>query len=193
MAEPAKGKESAAYCPGCGEMVDTYATEKEGVVESRCAFCGLILESAIVTQDILEKDCVIIVDDSELIRVMLKDALIDHKIAKKVISCSNGGDFITRLTERFEARLPIELVILDIQMPVMSGINAAVAMRAIESGLKRENRRIPIIFFSVKKCDENLKKAMDFCKPAQYINKAVSDSKQEMFKRIRAVVSRLLK
>ena len=120
---------------------------------------------------------------------MFKDALIENKVAKNVYTCADGAKFITKITEQFDLQYPVSLVILDIQMPVMSGRNAAVAMRAVEAGFKLGDKKIPILFFSVKKCDENLKKVMEFCQPAQYVNKGVSNSPQELFDRVKHVIA----
>lgn len=189
MVETAKDKQ---YCPSCGEDVDTYNVDRYGATEVRCNYCGLTLESAVFDSDIKEQSCIMLAEDSELIREMLKDTLLEKKVTKKVVAGVNGYDFIARLTERFEKREPVDLAILDIQMPVMSGINAAVALRAVENGFEREKRRIPILFFSVKKCDEMLKKVMQFCAPAHYINKGTNDSKEALFNRVKQVIAKLL-
>ena len=181
-----------AFCPGCGDNVSTYEVKRDGVVEVRCNFCGLTLEQA-VFDDVKETECILVAEDSELIRLMLNDALVENNIARKIVTSVNGFDFVTKLTDRFEKREPVDLVILDIQMPIMSGINAALALRAIETGFQRENRRIPILFFSVKKCDDTLLKVMKFCTPAQYVNKGTSDSKEQLFGRIKQVLAQLLK
>lgn len=192
MAENKLKNEELSYCPGCGDMVSTYSVERDGVVELRCAYCGLILETAIFERSIKVKENIFVVDDSELIQVMLKDALKENKIAKNIILASNGSDFLSKIVDCFLQRVPIDLVVLDIQMPIMSGINAAVALRAIEKGFKRDDKKAPILFFSVKRCDENLQKVMQFCDPAKYINKGVSGSKEEMFERVRKVVTQLM-
>jgi CheY-like chemotaxis protein len=193
MADATQKKEELVFCPGCGEDVGTYDVKREGVVEVRCNFCGLTLESAVFETEVKgSKECIMFVEDSELIRMMLDDALVENKAAKKVITANNGFEFMEKLIDRFINRLPVDLIILDIQMPIMSGINAAVALRAIENGFKREGRRIPVIFFSVKKCDDTLKKVMEFCAPAQYVNKGVSNTKDELFSRVKQVINQMM-
>lgn len=189
MADTTQKSEDIIYCPGCGEMVKTYKVERDDVTEVRCSFCGLTLQSSRFKKEIKEKECIMVVDDSELVREMLKDAFLENNVAKCIQTCVDGADFITKITELFDQKKPVSLVMLDIQMPIMSGINAAVAMRAIETGFGHGDKNIPIIFFSVKKCDENLKKVMEHCKPAQYINKGVNDSPKEMFDRVKHVIA----
>jgi CheY-like chemotaxis protein len=193
MSDAAQGSGEKTFCPGCGEDVNTYSVERDGMSENRCNFCGLTLISEFKEERMKEVDCIMISEDNELIREMLHDSLVANKVAKKVIPSENGFDFISKLIGRFGQRQPIDLIILDIQMPIMSGINAAVALRAIETGLKRENRRVPILFFSVKKCDETLRKVLTFCEPAQYVNKGTSDTKEQMFERVKQVIAHLLR
>lgn len=188
MAEEAK----KTYCPGCGEDVETYTINREGVLEVRCNYCGLTLAREIFQEDINEVNCVMIAEDSALIREMLHDTLLEKKVTKKIISAVNGAEFIKMITKRFKELAPVDLIILDIQMPIMSGINAAIALRAIEDGLERDNRKIPILFFSVKRCDDTLIKVMKYCKPAQYVNKGTNDTKDQMFDRVRQVIAHLL-
>ncbi len=184
--------DNLVFCPSCGDMVKTYETHRDDIMELRCGYCGLTLESAVLDVEIKKLERVIVVDDSELITTMLNDKILENELASKVVTAPDGGKFITTLVNTFEKRKPLDLVILDIQMPIMSGINAAVAMRAIEEGFSREDRKIPILFFSVKRCDDNLKKVIDFCEPAQYLNKGVSNTPDEMFDRVKKVLVQLL-
>jgi len=196
MIDSVEKSDELTYCAGCGEDVNTYNITREDVIEKRCSYCGLTIESSVSEEakdTIKENECVMIAEDSELIREMLKDSLIEKKVAKKVVDAVDGYEFISKLTDRFEKRLPVDLIILDIQMPIMSGINAAVAIRAIENGFIRENRRVPILFFSVKQCDETLMKVMKFCSPAQYVNKSTKDSKNQLFDRVSQVIAQLMR
>jgi hypothetical protein len=63
-------------------------------------------------------------------------------------------------------------------------------MRAIEKPMKLPS--IPILFFTAQKCDDNFKKVLSYCKPAQYINKAVSSTPELLASRIRNVIIQLL-
>ena len=60
-------------------------------------------------------------------------------------------------------------------MPVVNGVNAAIAMRAIEKGYDLK-KPIPILFFTAKQCDETFKKVLSYTTPAKYINKGTGTS-----------------
>lgn len=76
-------------------------------------------------------------------------------------------------------------------MPILNGVNAAIAMRAAEKGL--DIRPVPILFFTARKCDENFPKVLDYCKPAQYVNKGVSSTPELLASRVTQVVKMLLR
>jgi CheY-like chemotaxis protein len=70
-----------------------------------------------------EKPCVLIVEDDEFIATLIADALEDETDARTLI-LYNGGDAI-----RFLAEQPIDLLILDYQLPGANGIEVYDAMR----------------------------------------------------------------
>ena len=69
----------------------------------------------------------LVVDDHELTRLSLKILFSRHKHIHLVGLASNGKEAI----ELVEAYHP-EVVILDLQMPVMNGLTAAAYIKAIE-------------------------------------------------------------
>ena len=74
---------------------------------------------------------VLVVDDHELTRLSLKLALAKQKNIKLISLASNGKEAI----EIVENHQP-DVVILDLQMPVMDGLSAAVKIKTINPNIK---------------------------------------------------------
>jgi len=183
-------KTPQGYCPSCGETVDAFVMITGGEEKIHCSQCGLMLDE-IKDKTVEPLETVIIAEDSGVLREMLGTTLREKKVARSVITCPDGKDFLSSLTEKMKNNEPVNLAILDVQMPLINGINAAKTMRAMEEGFKR-TKKIPILFFSVVRCDENFKKFLNFCKPAAYLNKGTSATPEQLASRVYEVISRLL-
>ena len=190
MAEPNK-----LYCPSCGEDVEYFVMLSEGNELSHCSICGLILQreepEAPAHERIKTLQNVVAAEDSPILLKTLSQMLLDRSISKSVEACKNGEEFISSVVERFKKNLPISLVILDVNMPILNGINAAVIFRAIERGFEKK-RPTPILFFTSYRCDDTFKKVLKYCAPAKYINKGTGSSAEEFAQRLYQVVSQLL-
>ncbi len=178
------------YCPSCDEMVEVFVMISGGQEKVHCSQCGLMLDE-VVAKPAESLEAVIIAEDSGVLREILVKTLKEKKLARVVIPCPDGKAFLSSLNEKMKNNEIVNLVILDVQMPIINGINAAKTMRAMEEGFKRP-RKIPILFFSVVRCDENFKKFLNFCKPAAYLNKGTSATPEQLASRVYEVVSRLL-
>jgi CheY-like chemotaxis protein len=186
---------SQAYCPGCGEDVDVFVMTVEGVEgleEKRCIHCGLTLErNKAVEQPVIKTfKHVISADDSRIIQSILSEMLLEAKVAEHVDICNNGMEFLSVITKQYLDKEKIDLVILDVNMPILNGISAAIALRALEKGFGIPP--VPIMFFTVKKCDETFQKVLNFCQPSRYLNKGVSSSPAEIVRRVSEVATRLV-
>ena len=84
-----------------------------------------------------------------------------------------------------------ELVMLDVQMPVLDGFNSALSMRAIERGYGHP-RPTPLIFFSSQPCNERARWVVEACRPAIYINKEASPDLTGLVDRVEQVMHRML-
>lgn len=177
------------FCPSCGEDVETYTIDRMGAKELLCIHCGMIVED-LAHKEVAPAELVIAADDSPMIVELLKDILMKESLANKVIGCHDGVDFLSTFTGLLKEENPVSLVVLDVAMPLLNGINTAIAMRAVEKGLKI--RSVPILFFTVLKCDENFQKVLAYCKPAEYINKGGSSSPDQLASRIKQVAIKLL-
>ena len=196
-------KASKKFCPSCGENVETYIVDRGGVVgiggtikpgdrkeECCCIYCGMIVED-IVQEKVVPAKSILVCDDSSMMRELLRDVLVKNKLTDTVVASKDGADFITLFCRHIQDKKPFSLVVLDVAMPILNGINAAISMRAIEKALKIKTT--PILFFTGQKCDENFKKVLSYCKPALYVNKGISSTPDLLSSRIGQVVEQLLK
>ena len=174
-------------------MVEFFVMLSEGDEIKHCSVCGLILHEQQEKQAPKLKTLqhVIAAEDSTVLLKTVSRMLQDKKITKSVDACKNGEEFVSTTVERLKNNLPISLAILDVNMPILNGINAAVIMRAIERGYDRK-RPIPILFFTAYKCDDTFKKVLKYCKPAKYINKGTGSSPEQFAERLFQVVNQLL-
>jgi CheY-like chemotaxis protein len=98
---------------------------------------------------------------------------------------------ISRLTNLFaHERLP-DLIILDVNMPGMNGVECAVSLRALEQGMSTP-QPIPILFFTSEECDAKFKQTLRMLSPAMYVNKGRDSSPDQLEKRFRTVITKLM-
>ena len=158
-----------------------------------CSICGLVIPDDDKPQAGLELlKCVALAEDSETLRRMLEQMFIQQKMAKEVVSGKNGVEFISIVSKRFKDDLPISLALLDVEMPVMSGIQAAISMREMEKTFGRK-RKTPILFFTGKPCDDRFKAVLKQLEPSSYVNKGQSPDPLELVKRVYKVLQILFK
>ena len=176
-----------ALCQGCGENVETHRVIAEGRVERRCVYCGLVLDARDAA--LAAVDRAITVDDSPLLRDLLSDLLMERGLARVVTACRDGSEFLEAFTESLVKRRPPGFMVLDVQMPIINGIHAALGARAVERGFAQGP--IPIVFFSVAKCDENFRRVLHRCAPAGYLNKETAPTPDTIGDRLSAILRRM--
>ena len=177
------------YCLCCGEEVPVNTITRHGKLEKTCVYCGYVLDVAMEEEKRMA-ECVLTADDAELTRDLLKGMLLQKKLAQSVVTTENGQEFVASFTRRMAENLPVDLVILDLEMPVMDGITAARVMRAVEG--KYRTSKVPILFFSARKCDEALKQQLSIFSPASYVNKGSDSDPAKLVERIDQLVGYLL-
>lgn len=182
------GQVPKVFCPSCGEMVDPFVMIAGGEERIHCTECGLDLSK----KDFKKKtmDRILISDDSSVTRKQVTDLVAGKGIAHDIVESENGRIFLSQLSDLLKQQAPVDLIILDVNMPVINGIDAARTVRALETGLKLAHK-IPIVFFSVVKCDEKFRKMMDITKPAAYLNKGNTADKEQFGKRLIEVIDRI--
>lgn len=177
-------------CPSCAEEVYTYSAQVDGGIEVRCSACGfpLSLEAGPPPQAL---DCIVVADDDRFFRTLLTDLLGERRAAISVIPCESGTEFLTVAAERFREGLPIKVGILDIKMRPLDGFSAALALRALERGLK-VSPPTPVVFLSAVPSDESLKRLVNLCQPALYLNKGAGATPEELGPRLEKVIRYLV-
>lgn len=176
-----------AFCQGCGERVETHRVIAEGRVERRCVYCGLVLDAR--EAEAATVDRAIAVDDSPLLRDVLSDLLVERGLARAVTACRDGSEFLEAFTGSLLKRRPPGFMVLDVQMPIINGVHAALGARAVERGFAQAP--IPIVFFSVAKCDENLRRVLQHCAPAAFLNKDTAPTPEAIGDRLSAILRRM--
>lgn len=181
---------SSLYCPACGANSFVNVVARGDKQVSECSNCGLALHSSapLPYQPVGE---ILFADDSDLLRVAIEDVLLDKKLAQSVLAARDGQEFLEKFTRRLREGRPVDLVMLDVQMPTLNGFSAAVAMRAVERafGLPAPT---PLLFFSSQPCDDKARKVLEFCKRAIYVNKVASPNLGELASRVEQVLVNLL-
>jgi DNA-binding NarL/FixJ family response regulator len=93
---------------------------------------------------------ILIVDDNEAVRRAIRSCIEKHRDWEICGEAENGKTAIEMVTDRQP-----DLVVLDLSMPVMGGLDAARTISAISPNL-------PIVMFTMHSCDELLKAAQKF-------------------------------
>jgi len=193
--------EKKIFCQQCKENVLTYTVTRNGKQEICCLYCGLpILINEVEIEKINEErkkenseinqKIVFYADDSTFMRELLKDIFLNNNIADNFHSFENGEVLIEEYTKKLIEKVPVNLIILDIKMPYISGISVGIAIRAIERAFK--SKPVPILFFSVKQADEELQKFFLHASPAYYLNKGASTDIEDLEKRLLIAINSIM-
>ncbi len=182
--------ESAVGVSLLPEIPKDYAPEKQGSaeIEPPAAPDSEPDKDAEVPKPPIE--AILVAEDLELLRLMLEDMLIAKGLTRNVTSCENGFETVSTYIKNRKANINLGLVIMDVKMPLLNGIAAAVAQRAYEKGMGIAP--VPILFFTSKRCDQTFRKAISYCRPAMYVNKGASESAHHLQDRVSKVIDQLL-
>jgi CheY-like chemotaxis protein len=93
---------------------------------------------------------VMVVEDNEVNRMIAREVL--YSIGVDVIEAGDGLEAIKLLGEQ-----PVDLVLMDCQMPVMTGYEATIAIRGEEA--RTGARRLPIVALTADAFDDDAAKA----------------------------------
>jgi CheY-like chemotaxis protein len=111
----------------------------------------------------LRTQTVLFVEDEELARDVL--AKILTKIFKKVITATNGQEGLDKFNNFKNTNEAIDLIISDINMPIMNGLEMLEDIRKIDSD-------VPVIFVTARNETSNILKAIDL-NVANYVIKPI--------------------
>lgn len=156
------------HCFACGEQVEFYEVNLGTAKEIRCIRCGLPLEKR-TTAAAVRFSRVLVADDSTFFTEGLETFLRGRNLAGAVTTAKDGAEAVERFAAGLKAREPHALVILDVLMPRLNGIQAAVAIRAVERGFG--GRSADLLFLSFRGIDPNLQPLLTELAPAYYLNK----------------------
>jgi CheY-like chemotaxis protein len=116
---------------------------------------------------------ILVIDDDGPTRGLAKVTL--EKAGYKVVTCTNGKEGVSKFKQE-----NFDLVITDISMPVINGIDAIVLMR-------KENPAIPIIAMS------GVERSLSFLKMADYFTADATIQKPFDTKDLASTVKKVLK
>jgi CheY-like chemotaxis protein len=171
-----------AFCPACGmDVAVVHMTLGVGVSAEevpRCSNCGF---------DMRDKDQA----QSGVLfeRAAIAEDMIGHQIATIVDEFDDGGTFMQAVQALSAQGRVYDLVILDLNMPVVNGLKAALFLRTVERKMGWDP--IPILFFSSVVCDARLNEQIGKLTPAMYLNKATIGTRADLPDRLRNVLTAL--
>jgi CheY-like chemotaxis protein len=184
-------RQAFRFCPSCNEEVYTYAVQTDLGPEIRCSACGLPLATA-ATLGPQQLESVLVADDSRVYRTLLRDVLLERKLAATVEVCASGAELLARAATRFQEHLPVKLVILDVMMTPLNGPATGMALRALEKGLG-VSPPAPILFVSGSALEETMKTLLGKCAPALFLHKGADKGPAALGQRLEQVMATLLK
>jgi len=192
------------FCPDCGMEVE--AIVAEGTSLPRCTVCGSEIkdsyedsadpsvsldEMSLVDESISipSMDQVLLVGYTPSVRDVLLDKMTEKQVARDIIPCQNGEEMIKEVIQRVSGGDGnIDLLVTDVPMPFLNGINAAIGLRAIERTYP-EHDLIPILFLTNKPCDDTFKKVIRFLSPAKYATLGPVDNREKLIKHLTRIIS----
>jgi len=184
--------EDTKYCLCCDEQVPFSVIERNEKREVRCIFCGFTLDVQKLSElrKSNEKGYALVADDSKYTRRIIIDILKEKNHWASVESFGNGAELISAYSNLRSKDKTVDVVIVDLNMPVMDGITAARTIRAFEG--RQGIDKVPIIFFSSEKADEHLRRQMENLAPAHYMNKATDPDPDKLAMRVEQLVEYIL-
>jgi len=182
--------EETKYCLCCGEKVPCNIIVRDERKMLICAYCGFTLgvERPWKEKEVSVETYALIAEDSDFARKLLKGLVSKAKLASEVIAVTNGLELITKFKELQNNNVKINFAVIDLSMPVMDGITAASIIRSLEED-EDNVAKIPIVFFSAVKADEELRKQMELLAPAHYLSKGSDPDPRGLIDRIHVLLN----
>lgn len=100
---------------------------------------------------------------SESLREWAKDELA-AKIMSPAETFRTGEEVLIQLSRSLSQAQAPALIILDLRLPIVNGINVGIAVRAFELGFRRVDR-IPLVFIFEPPDSSSFDKIVKFCQP----------------------------
>ena len=197
-----------AFCPSCGGNVVCESFLEGNRRKVVCRNCHYVVETKTVAgigagalpdppQTMTPAGpvsrslgTVLAAEDVAPIRTAIQSMLVSKGVAKNVVATADGFEALVAFHKAAKAGAKLDLLVLDINMPIMDGINAAVCIRAAEKASGSPPH--PILFFTANVIDESFKRALEYLQPARYLNKGSGTTGEEFGERLVAVIKNLL-
>lgn len=159
--------------------------------ELTCVYCGFTLDvQKLWETPKINKGYALIAEDSKYVKDIIISVLKSKKISKEIMSFVNGFELVTAYSKLLSDKALIDIVIIDLNMPIMDGITAARTIRAIET--QHGVTATPIVFFSAAKADDSLKAQIELLSPASYMNKGSDPHPDRLAERVEQLVGYLI-
>jgi CheY-like chemotaxis protein len=202
------------YCPSCSAEVETVLAGRgpDGKPLVKCTICGsaisavaqaaapadktISLDEISFTDEAISVptlDTVLVAGYPPTVRQILVDKLVDKQLAREVVPLANAEDAIVSIIGGMSAKGNngrVDLLVLDVPMPFLNGINAAIGLRAIERSYK-DHDLIPILFLTNKPCDDTFKKVIKYLAPAKYATLGPVDDRDKFLKHVQRIIALL--
>ena len=184
--------EDTKYCLCCDEQVPFSVIERHDKKEERCIHCGFVLDiqNTKPLRINIEKGHALIADDSKYTRKMIEELLREKNYSGHIESFENGTDLVSAYAKLLSEKKGVDVAIIDLNMPIMDGLKAAMTLRTLE--VQKNVSNVPIVFFSGVKADKDLKRMLEELNPAVYLNKSTDPDPDKLAKRIEELVSLIL-
>jgi len=112
---------------------------------------------------------------SEEFRQWWRGELADE-LDLKLEAFRTGEEVLVALSVALGKQQPPALIILDLRLPMINGINLAIAARAFELGFRRQNL-IPLVFlFDQPDASSSFEKVVKFCSPIRVFSPSGSEA-----------------
>jgi CheY-like chemotaxis protein len=172
------------YCLCCDEQVPFGVVVRNERREVTCNYCGFTLDVEASAEPLKteREGYALIADDSRYTRKIIAELIAERKFSANVMSLENGVEFVTAYSKLLAGKKPVDVAIIDLNMPVMDGLTAARTARTLES--RNRAASVPIVFFSAEKAGEDLKKQMESLEPAYYVNKGSDPEPDKLASRV---------
>jgi len=207
----AKGIAARAWCSSCQADVEVISVTMgtEGIERPRCANCGAYFdeEKGVGEEFSLPEEreipafsadsiaiptfqAVMVVGYQDEVRNLIVEQMTQKNLAREIIPCVNGEEMIIQAIAFMQKAQNnnVNLILLDVPMPFLNGINAAIGLRAVERTYPTHHP-IPLLFLTRKPCDDTFKKVIKFLSPAKYAGLGPSDHPAELGPRLGRIIS----
>ncbi len=176
------------YCPSCGEDVEPFVMIEKGDEITKCGSCGLNLSD--ITERRIKLSKVLLAEDSKLLREMAQEIFVKKGLTDNIQVFEDGEALIEAYIRALSSYETISLIVLDIRMPNVGGLEAGLAIRDVEKDFSAE-KPVPILFFSAIRADDALRELINKLSPAAYVNKGRESSADVLADRLYNIILKL--